>query len=217
MNSRKLLATMCGGALALAACVNSPSSADFTPQASTAIGVPETLAAPPEGDEVGSTTTLVVPGGDEAVTTTVTPPEASTVDDAGSADDDPEVLDTSFVPLDLPVGTCFDDPHHDVDLVTSDDIPIVDCDGPHANEVFNNSKVEGEEFPGDASVHLQADSVCYSSFEDYVGMAYESSVYDFSWYFPTAESWSIGGTNIICFAYNADLADMSGSIKGTGR
>lgn len=254
MNSRKLLATVCGGALILAACVNSPTSADLTSKASTAIGASGTPVTPAltvgtsaEGDgttstttlvgssstvvetqaldQASSTTTLVVSSptlvasseDDEAGSTTVSPVEALAVDGAGPADDDPEVLDSAFVPLDLPIGTCFDDPPHDVELVTHDDISIVDCDAPHANEVFDNSEVEGEEFPGDASVHLQADNVCYESFESYVGVTYESSVYDFSWYFPTEQSWTSDGRNIICFAYYRDLASITGSIEGTGR
>jgi hypothetical protein len=39
--------------------------------------------------------------------------------------------------LTLDVGTCFDDPEA-FDLVDSSDVPIVECDVPHDNEVYAN-------------------------------------------------------------------------------
>jgi hypothetical protein len=216
---------ICGGAFVLAACANTSALVNSTPKTSTTIYTPTTLVAPSatvaEADESGvrdSTTTLVAPS------TTIA--EADESGDTGSttmppsepgADDDPKTSEVAFVPIDLAIGTCFDDPPNDVDRVTPDDIPVVECASPHANEVFHSYDIGGQEFPGDASIHIQADSLCYDAFEGYVGITYESSVYDFSWYFPTAESWSIGGTSIICFAYNTDLTSVTGSVEGTGR
>jgi hypothetical protein len=117
----------------------------------------------------------------------------------------------------LSVGTCFDDPPGDVEVVTPDDMALVACDSPHDNEVFGSFDIGGDEFPGDASVQTQADQLCYPEFEAYVGESYDASAYDFSWYFPTEDSWAIGGTNIICFAYNTDLSNITGSVEGTGR
>jgi hypothetical protein len=128
---------------------------------------------------------------------------------------DAGVSDTEFVPLNLVVGTCFDDPPDDVELVTPGDVPIVDCGALHDNEVFGNFDLADEEFPGSDAVQIRANDLCHGAFEGYVGTAYESSQYDFSWYFPTAESWQVGGTNIICFVYNTDLSSITGSVQGT--
>ena len=135
---------------------------------------------------------------------------------ADTADDDPGTSGEPFAPLDLGVGTCFDDPPAEVEMVTPEDVPALDCEFPHDNEVIGNFNVGGEGFPGTDTVQTQADGLCRSAFEEYIGSEYETSAYDFSWYFPTAESWEVGGTNIICFAYNADLSTITGSVAGTG-
>jgi hypothetical protein len=150
-------------------------------------------------------------------TTTPTQSESDTRDVPDAVASDPYSSDAPFVPLDLTVGTCFDDPADDVDLVTPDDIPVVECDSLHANEVFDSIDIGEGEFPGATAVQAQAETLCLDAFEAYVGVDYADSVLDFSWYFPTAESWTIGGTNIICFAYNTDLSGIAGSVEGTER
>jgi len=201
---RKLLALMWVGTFAVAACTNSSVPVNGTPAASSTL-IPSTTTI---------VTTDVVGGPGDTVG-----PHAESDAAAGSdpAADEQGVVDTAFIPLDLAVGTCFDDPQDDTALVTPDNVPIVDCVSPHDNEVFGEFDIGGEAFPGAAAVQNQADALCSGAFEGYVGAAYESSVYDFSWYFPTAESWPIGGTNIICFAYNSDLSSITGSVEGTGR
>ena len=171
----------------------------------------------PAGSEESSSTTILPAGSEESSSTTISPAESEESKVSDTVIEEPATSDAAFVPLKLAAGTCFDDPNDDVDLVTPEDIPIVDCGAPHANEVYGSYDIGGDDFPGAASVHAQADGICYDAFETYVGTTYETSVYDFSWYFPTEESWPIGGTNIICFAYNLDLTDIVGSIESTGR
>jgi len=238
--SRKFLITIGGGMLVLAACTSTASPGDGT-ALSTTLVAPATTIAPDDGSAqssgteatIESVTTIaaVVETDGAPSTTTIASTEeqgasssttiSSAESDAPSVPDtvieDPATIEAAFVPLELAAGTCFNDPDDDVDLVTPDDIPNVDCGSPHANEVYGSYDIGGDDYPGAASVHVQADGLCYDAFEGYVGTAYETSVYDFSWYFPTEESWPIGGTNIICFAYNADLTDITGSIENTGR
>ncbi len=120
-----------------------------------------------------------------------------------------------FVPLNLDIGTCFDDVPADTELVTPDSVPVVECAAAHDNEVFANFDVGTGEFPGASEIQAMSDSLCFGAFESYIGGSYDTSVYDFSWYFPTRDSWDVGGTNIICFAYNIELTKISGSINGS--
>ena len=66
--------------------------------------------------------------------------------------------------LTLDVGVCFDDPEA-FDLVESSDVPIVDCDDPHDNEVYANVDLSGDEYPGTDAVANRADQVCLDSFD----------------------------------------------------
>ena len=117
--------------------------------------------------------------------------------------------------LTLDVGTCFDDPTV-LTEVAAEDVPIVECDVPHDNEVFANQDLTGEEFPGGDAVANRADQLCLGSFDAYVGEPYETSIYEFSWLAPSAESWAVGDREVICFAYDLSLEKITGSVNGIG-
>jgi hypothetical protein len=116
----------------------------------------------------------------------------------------------------LDIGTCFDDPPQ-VDLVQSSDVPVVDCATPHDNEVFANEQLSGDDFPGRQEIGNRADLTCLAAFDGYVGAPYESSIYEFSWFVPSDESWKLGDREIICFAYDLNLDKITGSINGIGQ
>ncbi|MFV1971161.1 MAG: septum formation family protein [Acidimicrobiia bacterium] len=115
--------------------------------------------------------------------------------------------------LKLDVGTCFDDPET---LEQVEDVPIVDCAEPHDNEVFANVDLTGGDYPGQEQVENRATQICYDNFSDYVGIAYEQSIYDIGWLFPTAETWAVGDREVICFAYDVNFEKITGSINGIG-
>jgi hypothetical protein len=118
--------------------------------------------------------------------------------------------------LTLDVGTCFDDPG-EFERVQSTDVPAVDCDVPHDNEVYANRILEDAEFPGTEGIVNRADRVCLVEFEPYVGASYETSIYDFSWFVPTEDSWSVGDREVVCFAYHVNFDKITGSINGIGQ
>lgn len=200
---------MVGGAFVLAACAVTPAQGDAAPSGATTL---EAAAATTTNAPVITT----VEAGASGNTTTSHAESGSPVASDPVADDS-DASDVAFVPLDLGVGTCFDDPSDDVDLVTPDDIPIVECEAPHDNEVVGSFEIGEGEYPGDADIQTRSEDLCHDAFEVYLGAAYESSAYDFSWYFPTEESWPIGGTKIICFAYNTDLSSITGSVDDAQR
>ncbi len=117
--------------------------------------------------------------------------------------------------LQLEVGTCFDDPSGSYDEVA--DVPVVDCDQPHDNEVFANQDLTGSDFPGVDQVKNRADAVCLENFASYVGTAYADSIYEIGSLYPTAETWDIGDREVICFAYDMSLEQTTGSINGVAK
>jgi hypothetical protein len=118
--------------------------------------------------------------------------------------------------LTLAVGTCFDDPD-EFDLVDSSDVPVVECDVPHDNEVYANEDLLGDEFPGREAMANLADEVCLAEFAPYIGTAYEDSIYEFSWFVPSEESWDESDREVICFAYDLNFDKITGSINGIGQ
>lgn len=116
--------------------------------------------------------------------------------------------------LSLDVGTCFDDPET---FEQVEDVPVVDCDVAHDNEVIANADLTGSEYPGQEQVENRATQICYDNFADYVGISYEESIYDIGWLFPTEETWAVGDREVICFAYDVELNKITGSVNGIGR
>ncbi len=116
--------------------------------------------------------------------------------------------------LKLDVGTCFDDPET---FEQVEDVPIVDCAEPHDNEVFANVDLTGDDYPGQEQVENRARQICYDNFSDYVGIAYEASIYGIGWLFPTEDTWAVGDREVICFAYDVNFEKITGSINGIGQ
>ncbi len=115
--------------------------------------------------------------------------------------------------LALDVGTCFDDPESFAEVR---DVPIVDCDEPHDNEVIANQDLTGDDYPGQEQVDNRASQICFDSFSAYVGISYEESIYEIGWLVPSDETWDVGDREIICFAYDLSLDKITGSINGIG-
>ena len=116
--------------------------------------------------------------------------------------------------LKLDVGTCFDDPDT---FEQVEDVPVVNCEDPHDNEVFANVDLTGDDYPGQDQVENRATQICYDRFSDYVGISYEASMYDIGWLFPTQETWAAGDREVICFAYDLTLEKITGSLNGIGQ
>ncbi|MCI0425566.1 MAG: septum formation family protein, partial [Actinobacteria bacterium] len=71
----------------------------------------------------------------------------------------------------LEPGTCFDDvdAFFEEDSEGVSDVPTVDCEDPHDNEVYATFDVADGEFPGVDALVAEADERCLDVFEDYVG------------------------------------------------
>ncbi len=119
--------------------------------------------------------------------------------------------------LSLDVGTCFDDWD---DITTQQEVtelPTVDCAEPHDNEVYSKFQMNDGSFPGTDRATDIAIEECEASFEPYVGTPYLDSSLDFGWLIPTQESWDeANDREIICFLYDLQLNELTGSMKGSG-
>lgn len=123
---------------------------------------------------------------------------------------------------DLSVGDCLNDPVEAMpdEVVEVDSVESVDCAEPHEAEVYALVDLPGDataDFPGDDSVGQQADEICFGRFEDYVGAPYEESSLDYSYYLPTAQSWSGGDREVACLAVDYEGELLTGSVAGSGR
>lgn len=108
------------------------------------------------------------------------------------------------------LGDCLNDPAHDQDVVEVETVP---CAEPHDYEVYHHAELPDGEYP--VGVSGQADEICSTAFETFVGMPLEVSTLEFSHYTPTVGSWLDGDRAVDCLIYGAE--QTAGSLKGAAR
>ncbi|BDI22593.1 DUF4190 domain-containing protein [Herbiconiux sp. L3-i23] len=126
----------------------------------------------------------------------------------GDSDDAPESVDV----FTLQIGDCLNEASADV--VSS--VEAVDCAAPHDYEVFTEFQVPGDAFPGIDEVDLAASDGCYAAFPAFVGLSYEESTLDYSYFAPTEESWAGGDRLVSCLIIDP-AAQTVGTLAGAGR
>jgi hypothetical protein len=117
-------------------------------------------------------------------------------------------------------GTCVDDSNFGVSDVIGT-LTVADCAVAHDVEVFLLFDVPGEPgspYPGDSPLLDQADQRCRDEFARYVGVDYFDSVLEYGFLYPSEETWrKYGDRTVICYLYDVNLAELTGSMAGSGR
>ncbi|NND01191.1 MAG: hypothetical protein HKN91_00250 [Acidimicrobiia bacterium] len=101
-----------------------------------------------------------------------------------------------------------------------DEVPVVPCDLAHQYELFANTQVEADGFPGEEVFTMAADA-CVPLFASYVGEDYFDSTYYIDPIAPTEEGWKVGDRAVNCLLYSwpdgaDDVEYVTGSAEGTG-
>ncbi|MET4781746.1 septum formation family protein [Glaciihabitans sp. UYNi722] len=117
----------------------------------------------------------------------------------------------------IKVGDCLNDESSVDDNGKVTEVPIVECAVSHDSEVIASKKIaEGDgDFPGDDKVKADADTQCNAPFEKFVGATLDTTGLDYTYYFPSQDSWSTGDREILCVVYNPD-GGVEGTLKDLG-
>ncbi|MCC4908573.1 septum formation family protein [Microbacterium sp. cx-59] len=113
----------------------------------------------------------------------------------------------------LSVGDCMSDTT-DAEEVT--DVNVVPCDQPHDYEVYYDFSIPDGEWDQEA-VYAAAEEGCYNEFPTFVGLSYEESLLDFSYYAPTQQSWDEGNDRIVSCFIGDPSTQTTGSLAGVAR
>ncbi len=133
-------------------------------------------------------------------------------DDAGGADA-PPAPEGEVNYWELEVGMCV----NDADLPeTFLSIPLVDCAQPHDSEVYAIETLDEGPYPGEDEVFRLAEEICLDTFEPYVGISYDRSLFYFGYYWPDKNNWGGGDRDVICVLYDQN-GPIEGSMRGSGR
>lgn len=113
----------------------------------------------------------------------------------------------------IEVGDCLNDGNLEGEIST---VPTIDCAEPHDSEAYASIIIDDGPYPGEDAIFEQADADCVAEFNTFVGVNYDESVLNFSYYFPTEGSWENGDREILCLIYE-DGTKTVGSLAGAAR
>lgn len=92
-------------------------------------------------------------------------------------------------------------------------VPIVECTAAHDSEAYSSANAPDGDFPGDEGVGQLAEAQCGPAFEQFIGLTYDQSAYDYTYYVPTKESWAAGDRVLMCIAKSDSGEKITGSLK----
>lgn len=121
----------------------------------------------------------------------------------------------------LAVGDCFDENSSTETGADIESVPTVDCAKPHDYEVYSSILMDDESYPGEDATIAEADEQCLGLFEGFLGQNYDEAVnYDFTYFYPSTESWGLGDREILCMIVEIDgegaIVKVTDSLKGAG-
>jgi hypothetical protein len=95
-------------------------------------------------------------------------------------------------------------------------VPVVPCAEPHTGEVYAELVMEGNEFPGAEAMAKKFDEWCYAEFEKFVGLSYDESVYGYTGFYPTQETWDqLDDRTLQCIVSSEE--PVTDSLKGVAQ
>jgi Septum formation len=94
---------------------------------------------------------------------------------------------------------------------------LVQCEGPHEQEVYHLFELAAGPYPGDEQVEALAHEQCSAKFKEYVGIGPEWSELDFFYVWPWREAWELGNRRGGCSLFDAVGRDLTGSMAGSSR
>ena len=113
----------------------------------------------------------------------------------------------------IEIGDCFTDPGSEV----VSDIPTVPCTESHDYEVYAEFDIDLATFPGDDEIYRLADEGCLAPFGVYVGMPFETSTLDYSYYVPTQDGWdNYDDRSVSCILFDP-AGKLTTSMAGAAR
>jgi hypothetical protein len=114
------------------------------------------------------------------------------------------------------VGSCLDFGDTIGEEVTS--LPVVDCTDEHTHQVFAVEIVNGDTYPGFEALEAEAQALCLTPFEEFIGVSAFDSELFYSWLVPTLNSWERDDDReVICVVGENDGAPLTGSLEGAAR
>jgi hypothetical protein len=124
---------------------------------------------------------------------------------------------------DLGLGDCFDHPDLPgvIDGSVVEDVRVseADCDAGHDMQIVAQEVLRaGRSDPYPDDLEAQAQALCLSGFESFVGTAFDNvdDRYSAITVFPDENQWGQGVRTMVCAAYAVDGSKLKATLEGAG-
>ena len=84
--------------------------------------------------------------------------------------------------FDVQVGDCLNDSEMTGEV---SEVKVIDCASEHDSEAYESTQIADGDYPGDTAIQAQVETVCTAAFASFIGMDYQTSSLDVSFFFPT--------------------------------
>lgn len=91
-------------------------------------------------------------------------------------------------------------------------LQLVPCAQEHYWEAFGAGTLTGEAFPGTSGVQDQAEQICTTALEPFLGISAKKSKFELRFLTPTKDSWAQNDRAVVCL-----LGTPGGGLTGTLR
>ena len=96
-------------------------------------------------------------------------------------------------------------------------VAAVPCAEEHTFEAYHEFTLPEGEYPGAEVVEEKAYAECETAFAEFIGVPYEESVYEYSFYSPSSDTWQYQDDRLVsCVASTAEYDRLTGSLEGAG-
>jgi hypothetical protein len=92
----------------------------------------------------------------------------------------------------------------------------VDCSIEHYAEMYFETELDGDAFPGTDIVDEQAYTLCLDAYAEFVGLEWDASSLDFVYFAPPDEASWDGGYRLVSCAVIDPAGPLTGSVQGSG-
>jgi hypothetical protein len=123
----------------------------------------------------------------------------------------------------LGLGDCFDHPNMAGvrSGTASEDVSVkqVSCDASHDMQIVAQDVIKASRSdPYPTNVEDQADAICRSGFESFVGTSFDNVAerYGAIRVFPDESQWKAGSRTVVCAAYLSDGNKLKATLQGAG-
>ena len=95
-------------------------------------------------------------------------------------------------------------------------VPVVPCAEEHTGEVYAELVMKGDKYPGDKGISRKFEQWCHAEFEKFVGLSYDESVYGYTGFYPTEDTWEqLDDRTLQCIISSTE--PVTGSLKGVAQ